>query len=228
MSPNPHHRRVSKRAAALRATDKVKADLEQFSQWEQKEKEVEDSKSAAMLNDERKPAAVPDPIDDFVQPPQDDPIEDFEGMPEDPADDSSSLNSDSVSTTSPCPSTTDESDTESSTDGSTDAITMTFSEMKRWEDEAIREQKATERRQHSGRDMFLSRRLSRKIRYSRRDEGRSPTLSPIVATALMFSPELAVYSRKYAQKSRNKMIKQTSRNKITKKTTRDNILLNNP
>jgi hypothetical protein len=219
MSPNPPTRCVSKRSAALRATDKVKADLEQFSLWEQKEKEVEDSKLAAVLNNDRKPEAIPDPIDDLILPPRDN-IESLEGMPEDSGDDSPSLNSNSsVSTTSPCPSTTDASDAETSTDGSTDAITMTFSMMKRWEGEVIREQKAIERRQHSGRDMFLSRRLSRKIRYSRRDEGRSPTLSPIVATALMFSPELAIRSRKLVSKSRNKITKQKTSLNIDKSDT---------
>jgi hypothetical protein len=178
MSSNPPTRHVSNFAAAIRADDKLKADSEEFSQWEQIErKEVllgeaacSSKSSIAMNNDEHhKPSAVPDPIDHFVPPPQG-AIETLEGMSEDPAEESSSLGSNSVSTTSPsCPSTiTNDSDAESSTDGSSDTMTMTYSAMKRWEAEAIHEQKAIDHRQHSaGRDMFLSRRLSRKIRYSK-------------------------------------------------------------
>lgn len=61
---------------------------------------------------------------------------------------------------------------------------LSFSEVRRRE----RAAKAHARSHHSSQRMFLSRRLSRQMRGCR--SPRSPVFSPLVATALIFSPEL--------------------------------------
>ena len=62
--------------------------------------------------------------------------------------------------------------------------------------------KAHARSQHSAQRMFLSRRLSRQMRGCR--SPLSPIFSPLVATTLIFSPELTHHPKMIKQKHRKK------------------------
>ena len=75
-----------------------------------------------------------------------------------------------------------------------------FSEVRRRE----RAAKVHARSHHSSQRMFLSRRLSRQMRGCR--SPRSPVYSPLVATALIFSPELTPHHKMNMEKRNNQKV----------------------
>jgi hypothetical protein len=189
--PEPQLRRVPTRSAAARAVNKIKANLEQVKDWEVKDREEASLKFAVLKSYD---ISNPDPDDGSSNNTTKRQRFDYcknkdvhecagnelstQGSSESSMDSNPTLYSSTVG--------------ESFTDDSIDScgyqqcsdLKMTFSEAKRW-DKAV---KAHARSQHSGQRMFLSRRLSRKIRGN--SSPFSPKFSPIAAITLIFSPEL--------------------------------------
>ena len=186
---NPLPRRVSKRPAAVRAGDKIKANLEQVRHWEAKEMEEANLKAnlkfAVSKDDLERTGADTDSMKAMKRKRPD--YQDTEDVLEDSDDDLPTQSSNSMASTTLCASTSGESDPDPSIDSNIFELysddRMTLSEMKRLE---WREAKACARSQHSGQRMFLSRRLSRKIHAST----YSPKFSPLVGVSLLFSPEM--------------------------------------
>jgi hypothetical protein len=196
---NPLPPRVSKRPAAVRAGDKIKANLEQVRHWEAKEMEEANLKFA-VSNDDLERSGV-DKASEKAMKRQRPENQDTEDVLEESNDELSSQSSNSVASISTlCSSTSGESDR------SIDDKQMTLSEMKRQE---WREAKARARNQHSGQQMFLSRRLSRKIHASTGFSPKfSPKFSPLVATTLLFSPEITPHPRRMTNKEKHHKQKQ--------------------
>jgi hypothetical protein len=161
-------RRVSKRAAAVRAIGKIKETFENDIHWEEKDRR--DLKSEKVSNKGIKRERAENPLDDVT-------MKD--------ADDRSSAGGTVASHSSNSSEASFYDYSSEASVGSEQGFMPDVQDIERME----RERKAIRRRQHSGRAMFLSRRFSREIRR----KSTSP-MSPIVATVLPFSPELKLAS----------------------------------
>lgn len=187
----PRLRRLPTRSAAARAVKKIKANLEQVKDWEIKDFEEASLKFAVSKFDD---ISNPDPNDgsskSIVKRQKFDCYINkdahasarnelsSQGFSE------SSMDSNATLFSSTMDGSFDEDSINSDRFKEFSDVKMTFSEAKRWE-KAV---KAHARSQHSGKRMFLSRRMSRKIRGN--SSPFSPKFSPIAAITLIFSPEL--------------------------------------
>lgn len=161
-------RRVSKRAAAVRAIGKIKETFENDIRWEEKDRR--DLKSEKVSNKGIKRERAENPLDDVKM--------------KDSDDRSSSGGTFSSHSSNSSKASLKDYSSEASV-ASKQGFLPDFQDIERME----RERKAIGRCQHSGHAMFLSRRFSNEIRR----KSTSP-MSPIVATILPFSPELKVAS----------------------------------
>jgi hypothetical protein len=192
----PRLRCVPTRSAAARAVNKIKANLEQVKDWEVKDFEEASLKFAVskLYN-----ISNHDPNDrssqNLMKKQRFDCCNDREvhASARNELCSQGSSESSMVSNTTLFSSTVSEFFAEDSIDSDgcnqCSDMKMTFSEAKRW----VKAVKAHARSQHSGKRMFLSRRLSRKIRDN--SSPFSPTFSPIAAITLIFSPELVSHPK---------------------------------
>jgi hypothetical protein len=188
----PPSRTLPTRYAAARAADKIKANLEQVRAWDAKDFEESNLNFSVSDHFKQKAGAVDGASTKGLKRQRGEDFEDKVDVCEDPDDQLSyegteasmgstaTLLSSSGGTST---SVTDESKTESHAFMKCKSDKVSFSDVRRRE----RAAKAHARSHHSSQRMFLSRRLSRQMRGCR--SPRSPIFSPLVATALIFSPE---------------------------------------
>ena len=198
----PLSRCLPTRNAAARAADKIKANLEQVRAWEVKDFEESNLKFSVSNHFNHKTGEDDEALAKALKQKRGEGCENTMAVCGDPLDELSTEGSESsVSSTatllsSSCGASVADKQSESYGFAKSVHDRLSFSEVARRE----RAAKARARSQHSAQRMFLSRRLSRQMRGCR--SPLSPIFSPLVATTLLFSPELTPYPKMTKEKRR--------------------------